>query len=318
MKSKWLLLIFLIPATITFAQESDYSICDCCTYAVFGDKNDFDAVFPPVLIKAHGIKELTIHTTSSQSSGPHDTVFKVLDKEYREMMFRFDDAGHVITQVVFNSRGRYNYIHELTRNGAHQILSKSFYYLDSNGNKTTLLLPNRWIYTYSGNRLSRIKKLGPDFSELPDSVSDINSYTYDGAGRVIVKKSQMYFKYSAASHYSQTITTTYNDVTHTEVSLIRDSGRLAVRIKTAYRSDQKPTDRQTFDGAGKKLLGEEIYHYNIVGQLTRYKAESFGMGSECPDGSTFEDLYSYSSLYLIEGIRHRYGNTLCQLSFVYR
>ena len=67
-----------------------------------------------------------------------------------------------------------------------------------------------------------------------------------------------------------------------------------------------------------KLLEESTFTYNNTEQLIKFQVKNLGIASECPDGGNFEDIYTYSSLQLIEKIQHYYENTLCQLRFIYK
>src|SRR5437870_4275440 len=108
MKRYFLLVTLFLFQLASFGQDSDYSICDCCSYTMFQYENDYDNVFPPVQIKSNGIKEVTIYTISKQNQNLKDSSFKTIDPEYKEMIFRFNSDGYVLTQMLFNRRGHYH------------------------------------------------------------------------------------------------------------------------------------------------------------------------------------------------------------------
>lgn len=316
MTKQFLFSILLFISTVSFGQDSDYTICDCCTYSMFQFKNDYAHVFNPATIKANNIRELTIYTTSKQASTSTDTSFKTVDKEYKEMIFRFNSNGYVETQIVFNRRGQYQSSYDFTRDNNNKVLTKTFHYLDSTGKKMTDFLPEQWIYKYSDSRLIKIKKLGNKFVEQPDSISDYTTYGYDAKDRVITETRQLYYDWTEPAYYQTK--TKYNDTTYTSISTTKDRTKLFSTVKSKYTASQKPLNEKSFDGRNDKLLDEKIYSYNDKGQLTKFQVKNSGMASECPDGNNFEDIYYYSSLQLIDSIRHHYKNTFCELRFTYK
>ena len=44
----------------------------------------------------------------NQKGNQKDSPFKVVDKEYREMIFRFNASGYVESQIIFNRGGKYH------------------------------------------------------------------------------------------------------------------------------------------------------------------------------------------------------------------
>ncbi len=315
MTKQFLFTILLFISTVSFGQDSDYTICDCCTYSMFQHKNDYDNVFIPATIKANNVRELTIYTTSKQAATSTITSVKIVDKEYIEMIFRFTDKGYVETQIVFNRRGQYHSSYDFTWDN-NKVLTKTFHYLDSTGKRMTDFLPEKWIYKYSNNRLTKIKKLGNKFVEQPDSISDYTAFEYDAKDRVITETRQIYFDWTDPAYYQTK--TKYNDKTYTSVSITKDKKKLFSTVKSKYTTNQKPLNEKSFDGRNDKLLNEKIYTYNDKGQLTKYQVKNSGMASECLDGNNFQDLYYYSPLQLIDSIRHHYKNTFCELRFTYR
>jgi hypothetical protein len=315
MTRKLLFFIFLFIYTASFGQESDYSICDCCTYSMFQFKNDYENIFNPALIKINNIKELTIYTTSKRSKNSNDTSFKTVDKEYREMIFRFNADGYVENQIIFNRRGQYHSVYDFARDNNNRVQTKTFHYLDSTGNKMEDL-PERWIYSYSNNQLIKIKKLDDKFIEHPDSKSDYNAYDYDNKGREITETRQLYYDWTKPSYYQTKIK--YNDSTNASIAVTKDKNKLFSTVRTKYNANHKTLNEKFLDGRNNKLLEEKTFNYNSIGQLTQFQVKNSGIGTECPDGGNFIDTYNYSSLQLIDNIRHHYRNTICELRFAYR
>jgi hypothetical protein len=309
-------IILLLSQLVSFGQDSDYTICDCCTYSMFQYKNDYDNVFPPAEIKANGIKEVTIYTTSKQRKLLKDTAFKTVDAEYKEMVFRFNNDGYVLAQLIFNRRGKYHSTYEFTRDNNNKVLSKTFHYLNETGNKMEDFIPEKWIYVYADNQLVKVKKLGDKFIEQPDNKSDYNAYAYDSKGRVITETSQSYYDWTEPSYYQTK--TKYNDTTNTSVATTRNKKSLFSTVKTKYTLSQKTLNQKYFSGRDKKLLQETVFTYNSTEQLTKQQVKSSGIGTECPDGNNFTNTIFYSSKNLMDRISHRYKNTVCELRFVYQ
>lgn len=135
MKKHFLLVTLLLFQFVSFGQDSDYSICDCCTHTMFQHDIEYESLFSAVQIKSNAVKELTIYTTSKQTQNLKDTSYKTIDPEYKEMIFRFNSDGYVLSKIIFNRRGHYHSIHEFTRTHDNKILTKTFHYLDESGNK---------------------------------------------------------------------------------------------------------------------------------------------------------------------------------------
>jgi hypothetical protein len=305
---------FLLFVSTAFGQ---YTICDCCTYSSFQNEETFENQFNPEIIKNNKIKELTIYTTSKQiSDKPKDTTFKIVDKEYKEMILRFNASGFVEAQILFNRLGQYHSINEFTRDGNNKILSKSFHYLDSVGKKDEEFLVDKWVYTYSNKLLKQKKKLDDKHTIQPDTKSSFESYEYDSNGRVITETRNTYYEGSESFFYQTKVK--YNDTTKSSNAITRDKKKLFSTIKTIYYSNQKPLTVKFIDGRKNKTLEEKIFTYTTNGQLLKLEVKNSGMGTECPDGGNFSDTYIYSSLNLIDNIKHNYKKTVCSLRFVYK
>ncbi|MGG9961189.1 hypothetical protein [Ferruginibacter sp. SUN106] len=315
MRKLFYTLIFLFFANLTRAQ---YTICDCCTYYSLQYEEDFEHIFDPALIKKNNIKQLTIYTTSKQlPANAKDTLYKIVDKEYREMILTFNANGFVDSKIFFNRLGQFHSINEFVRDNNNKILSRTFHYLDSSGKKDETFSVDRWVYKYADNNLQQIKKLGSKFAEQPDNKSDYTNFEYDSKGRVIKETRQLYYDFTASSFYQTS--TTYNDSTHTSVAITKDKTKLFSTVNTRYSlNNQQPLNIKFIDGRNNKLLEEKIYTYSTNGQLLKFEVKNSGMGTECPDGGNLTDEYIYSGLNLISKIRHHYNNTICELRFDYR
>lgn len=291
------------------------NICDCCSYTSLQYKNDYVEIFSPEIISKNNIRELTIYATSKKSRGK-DTTFSIVDHEYKEMIFKFNSRGYVETQIWFNRLGHYHSIYEFTRDNNNKVLTKTFHYLDSLGNKIEDPLIEKWIYLYANDRLSKIKKLGDNLTEEPDDKSQYTAYTYDKKGRIIEETRYTYYDFTKPSSYQTEIR--YNDTTSTSIAITKDANVIIWKTRSRYNAEQKPLNIKMYQSKNNKLIEGTIISYNTDGQVVTYEVSAPGMTSECPENGTYDDKYSYSSTKLIAAIRHHYKNAICELKFVYR
>lgn len=316
MKHYFFLLVLSLLQLPVFGQDSDYSICDCCTYSILQYKNDYDPIFLPSEIKQSGIREVSVYTTSRRNQNPEDTLFQLVDSEYVEMVFRFNGDGYVSSQTLYNRRGRYHSIYEFTRDDSNRVLSKSFHYLDESGNRVEDFGEQKWIYVYEGTQLVMIKKLDVEFKEQPDRKSDYTIYAYDQHGRMVTENRQMYYFGRKPSWYKTTIK--YDDASNTSVARTRSERGAFLTERTIYTESQKPLHRKRFSGRSNNLLDEEFFTYNVAEQLVRYEVRTSGFGTECPDGGNYTNIFYYSGQERIERILHQYEATQCELRFEYK
>lgn len=291
-------------------------MCECCSYSMLQFKNDYADIFPPEIIKANNIKEVTIYTTPKRSASKTDTLFKTTVKEYKEMKFRFNNNGYIISQIFFNRNGKYHSIFLYSRDNENKVLTKTFNYLDSTGKIQFQSSSQKWIYKYSSNRLIKIKLLDQNFVEQADSISEYTAYEYDHDGRVITETNHYYFYWTQPMIFQTG--TKYNDTTNTSVSITKSNGKLTSKVKSKYFANQKPMYVKSFDGRTGELQQEQTYTYNSRGQLVKFQIKDPAAISECPEGNNFEDIYYYSAINLIDHIRHHYKNNICELRFSYK
>jgi hypothetical protein len=315
MTKLFLIPIFLVVSLTTFGQ---YTICDCCTYSSLQYEENFENIFSPETIKKNNITQLIIYTTSRQSSkNPKDTTYKIIDKEYTEMILKFDSNGFVETQILFNRLGKYHSSYEFTRDNGNRILTKTFHYLDSLGGKVKDMGVEKSVYSYSSGHLKQVKKLGENGQIEPDNKSTYTSYEYDAKGRIVVEVRQTYYDPSTPIYYYQT-KIRYNDATNSSIAITNDKKRLFSTVINNYRPDMKLLSQKSYYGLNKKLSYEKVLAYTATGQLQYFQTKSSGGGSECPDGGNLDDNYFYSPINLISNIRHHYKNTICEMRFVYK
>jgi hypothetical protein len=291
-------------------------ICVCCTYSSLEYEEDFERIFNPLVIKSNEIKELTVYTTSMQTTGkPGDTAFNIVDKEYKEMMFTFDTAGNVVAKIFFNRLGQFHSVHDFTRDRNNRVLTKTYHGLDSTGKKREEdFFVKKWIYKYSNGKLRQIKKLDDKLTEQPDNTSTYEMFEYDSKGRTVKETTQRYYSGSAPSINHTAVK--YDDNKHTSSAITKRKSKPVFASEIQYNTGNKPLHVKFYNGISKKPEGEHIFVYKENGQLLKFK--SLGMGSECPEGGNLTDEYTYSALNLISNIRHQYKNIICDLRFVYR
>lgn len=307
MKKIIISVLFYLITINTFAQDL---ICECCTYSSLQYEETFENKIIPEVIKKNNIKVLTIYNTSKEIlKTSKDTTYKIVNKEYKEMILKFNSSGYVIEQI---SKG---YLNEFQRDDKNKILSKTSYYLDSLGNKDKFI-NNKWSYIYLNGLLKQKKELDNNQKIQPDNISTFESYEYDKNGRII-KKTDNTFIDDSQSFYYQTITK-YNDVAKSSISITRDKKSVFSTSNTKYDSNQKPLDIKYYDGRNNKILEQKQYSYNKNGQLIKLTVKNFGLATECPDNGSYSDTYLYSSLNLIDKIKHQFEKTICELRFEYK
>ncbi len=240
--------VLLLLANTACAQNV---ICECCTYSSLEYEEDFERIFNPLVIKSNGIKELTVYTTSKQTTGkPGDTAFNIVDREYREMILTFDTAGHVAAKIFFNRLGQFHSVHDFTRDHNNRILTKTYHYLDSTGKKGEDFFVKKWMYKYLNGKLRQIKQLNDKLTEQPDNKSTYEMFEYDSKGRTIKETTQRYYSGSAPSISYTAVK--YNDNTHTSSAITKSKNKIVFASEIQYNSDNKPLHVKFFNGISKK------------------------------------------------------------------
>ena len=76
-------------------------------------------------IKTNKVKLITIYTQGTDEGSNQST------EKYKEMKFKFDQNGQIISRTEYNRNGKPHSVYEFVRNGAGKIVQESFSYLDS-------------------------------------------------------------------------------------------------------------------------------------------------------------------------------------------
>jgi hypothetical protein len=303
-------MLFFLALLIHFPQNYGQStLCDCCTYESLQWTDDFEKWFPPAGIVRDKIKNLTIYTTSKQSESANDTIWKVVNHEYKEMELEFNENGYVIERTYFNRLGKFHRINEFERDSNNRIVSKTLFYLDdSTGVKDESFLPEKWIYSYKRGVLAKMKRLGDNFANIPDNRTEYFSFKYDSMARVI---KTVHYNYYNGQHPNVFISRVYYyGPNKARKTVTRHNGKILLNEETLYYAENKPDFTHKYDGRYVRI-GSLFYTYDERNQLIGFKTRNYGMFTECPDKGNISDIYKYSDTNLLIGIEHYYQNTCC-------
>ncbi len=309
--------ITLILATFIKVAVGQYTICDCCSASLYYKSEFDDSLFNPLVIKANRINELTIFTTSQKMTiKGKDTSYSVVDKEYKELIYRFNSQGLMEKKIVFNRLGQFHSVYDYSRDAFGRITKVVFHYLDSLGIPDENFLVETEDYYYTGSYLSKTKKRDDKQNILPDEKASYESYEYDKKGRVTKASYYTYYDWTKPKDFYRA--TSYNDTLNRSVTKTFDNKKLFTTKNTFFNKFNKPTVSKFYDKSNK-LLQEEHYTYDSTNRIIKYIQKSYpGMGTECPDGGNFTNIYSYNSMTLLDTIRHRFKSTQCLLRFEYK
>ena len=307
----------LILTTFLKVSVGQYTICDCCSASLYYKSEFEDSLFNPLVIKANKINELTIFTTSQKMIiKGKDTSYSVVDKEYKELIYRFNAQGLMEKKIVFNRLGQFHSAYDYSRDAFGRITKVVFHYLDSLGIPVHDLLVETEDYFYTGSYLSKTKKRDDKQNALPDEKASYESYEYDKKGRVNKANYYTYYDWTKPKDFYRI--TSYNDTLNRSVTKTFDNKKLFTTKKTIFNKSNNPSVSKFYDRANK-LLQEEYYAYDPANRIVKYIQKSYpGMGTECPDGGNFANIYSYNSMGLLETIRHTFKTSQCLLRFEYK
>jgi len=178
------------------AQEN---ICDCCSYSSLQYQQDYEEIFNPTLIKSEGIKEVMVFTKPKTASSSTKT------DAYREMKFKFNGDGRVISKTWYNRMGKPHSRYELKRNKAGKIYQQIFNYIDSLERKSASFGQEIIDFTYDEkDRLTKIKDRNSKGQILADNKSSYTIIKYDDKDRIVRKERHMYWGYDNDSSISIT------------------------------------------------------------------------------------------------------------------
>lgn len=296
-------LLLLLLITFTHAQNTT---CECCSYSSLRYRDDYETIFPRLVIKKKGITEVTVYTSPSDTGAESTT-------RYKELKFKFDQKGQVIARVHYNQNGQPHSMYEFERNGSGKIFRQTFSYLDSVEQKSSeLAAPEITDYFYNlKERLIKTKKRNAHGQVMPDIMSDFTKYEYDKIGRITKVTTQYYNEGKGPTTSSQVVIYTYKDINGQSQTYI--DGKLFLITKTQYTKGWKPLTETGYDG--KAIAFESKYEYDQTGKPLRY--ETKGTNKGCLKNGTFTDVYSYDSDGLLNILSHTYDDKKCVMVFEY-
>ncbi len=300
--------VFLLLSLIQPTQAQD-TRCECCSNSSLKLREDYEAIFPRLVIKKNGITEVMVYTSPSDSTQASGT-------RYKELKFKFDQKGQVIARVHYNQNGTPHSIYEFERNGSGKIFRQTFSYLDSVEQKSIEpAAPEITDYFYNlKDRLIKTKKRNTKGQVMPDIMSDFTKYEYDNTGRTTKVTSQYYYGENGPATSSRVVIYTYKDI-HGQSQTFID-GKLFITTKTQYTKGWKPLTEIGYDG--DSITFESKYEYDQSGKPTRYETKSTTITSECPHRGTYTDVYSYNGDGLLSILSHSYEDKKCVMVFEYK
>jgi len=297
--------IFLVLGA--FCLQGQVDICECCSYSSLQYRKSYEDIFPPNLIQNKEILEVVVNTQG--------------ETKYREMKFKFDKNGYVISRTGYNRMGQPHSIYEYDRDETGRVTKRTFTYLDSLENK---LLDFSWPeiidFTYDkNNRLKKSKERDIYGNIIKDSKTTYTSYKYDNRGRVIKKISYYYFGFNIAKPSKYITRFTYKDSEFKGESKTYINGRLFLTSKIDYNKNWKSLKEDDYNNLVNKVSSETNFLYDSLDRLTTYDTKSGdGSSSECPDGGTYTEKYVYGDDGLLYEIIHTYGTVKCTMTFEYK
>lgn len=307
-----LALSLLLLLSFGYSTYAQHNTCECCSYSSLQFRDEYETIFPRLVIKKKGITEVIVYTSPSNSGEESHA-------RYREIKFKFDQKGQVIARVHFNRNGQPHSIYQFERNGSGKIFRQTFNYLDSTEQISTKHgAPEITDYFYNlKDRLIKIKKRNANGLVMPDIMSDFTKYEYDKIGRVTKKTIQYYFQGKSTGTSSQVITYAYKDKNLSGQSQTITDSKLALTTKTQYNKGWKPVNETSYSNKSDSISFQTTYEYNPIGKLTRYETKASSIASECPDKGTYTDMYSYNGDGLLTNISHVYEDKKCEMVFEY-
>lgn len=311
-KIKYLILLLAI-ISIPFRVIGQDNICDCCSYSSLQYQQDYEDIFKPSIIKSKGIKEVMVYTKPKISSDSSETT------KYREIKFKFNRNGLVISKTLYNRMGKPHSKYNLKRNKAGKIYQQIFYYIDSLEQKSSFFDQEIIDFKYDNkNRLIKIKERGSKGQILADNKSKYSTIKYDSQDRIISIKRYMYWDYDNKSSVSVTDYNFSDDSFNATYKTIRD-GKLSLSGEKKYNKNWKETIDKTFNKTLKSIAFEEHFEYDSNNRLLKYQSISgHGSASECPEGGNYMDKYKYDDNGFLITIHHTFEKNTCEMTFEYR
>ena len=305
------LIIILFLAISPIKLVGQENVCDCCSYSSLQYQQDYEEIFNPSIIKSKGIKEVMVYTEPKKSSDSTEII------KYREIKFKFNRNGLVISKTWYNRMGKPHSAYDLKRNKAGKIYQQIFNYIDSLEQISSFFGQEIIDFKYdSKNRLIKIKERGSKGQLLEDNKSMYTILKYDNKDRII--STERHRNYNNESSISKT-TFTFSDNSFSSTYQSMRDGKLSLSGEKKYNKKWQETIDKTFNETLKSIAFEEHFEYDSNNRLLKYQSISGqGSASECPEGGNYTDNYKYNDNGLLIAIHHTFGQNICEMTFEYR
>lgn len=307
------LIILLVIVFFPIELIGQENICDCCSYSSLQYQQDYEKIFNPSIIKSNGIKEVMVYTKPKNTS---DTIEMA---KYREIKFKFNRNGFIISKIHYNRMGKPHSIYDLKRNKSGKIYQRIFNYLDSLERKSASFGQQITDFKYDKKgRLIKVKERDSKGQILADEKSHYSTVKYDSLDRVIQRKRHMYWSYKNESSTSITEFTYSNNTFSAKYKSMRE-GKLSSSGESKYNNNWSLTFDKTFNETLQKDAFEEHFEYDSNNRILKYESiAGNGAGSECPDGGNYIDIYGYDDNGRLITINHTFDQNVCEMTFEYR
>ena len=322
-----ILYISLLLFGINLFAQDNQNMCECCSYGSLQYVEDYETVFPKKLIASKKIKEVIIYTTGHNRIKKDDlknantiVIQKPLTSEYKELKFKFNDDGLVISRTEY-ILGRPHMKYDFERNNPGLIVKETAYYIDSTEQISTYEL-GKDIKDYKYDAKGRlIQKKERDYNGtiVPDAQASFMQFEYDVKNRMVKRIRQIYIDFEGSTTHRNITTYRFDNMNYSASYKMNDDGELFATGKMTYTKDWKILSDKSYNNKLKKNSFDIEYEYMEDGRISLFKITAGeGAGSECPDGGSYTDEYIYNDEGLLDGILHHYNNYTCEMRFVYK
>lgn len=307
-KNLIILFVLVIAPIKLFGQEN---ICTCCSYNSLQYQQDYEDIFNPSLIKSEKIKEVMVYTKPKTASDTTETT------KYREIKFKFNKNGLVISKTWYNRMGKPHSTYDLKRNKAGKIRQQIFNYIDSLEQKSSSFGQKIIDFKYDNkNRLIKRKERDYKGQILADNKSMYTILKYDNKDRIISNTS--YRNYHNESSVSITTYKFSDDSFSATYETISD-GELIISGEKKYTKNWKEINNKIFNETLNSIAFEEYFEYDSNNRPLKYQSISGqGAASECPDDGNYTDSYKYDKNGFLTTIHHTFEQNTCEMTFEYR
>jgi len=301
-----ILILVIVPVSL-FGQDN---VCDCCSYSSLQYQQDYDKVFNPSLMKSEKIKEVIVFTKPKNADSLEVT-------KYREIKFKFNENGLVISKLHYNRMGKPHSIYELKRNRYGKISQQIFNYVDSLEQKSSFYSPEIIDFTYdTRKRLLKIKERDYKGKILPDKKAIYTLFRYDSKNRIIKTVNHRVYNNEPSISVRRYI---YSNDSLSATYKTTYDGVITLTGKKEYNKNWKELSDKSFNASLNSQAFDESFSYDGNDRLLKYNM-IYGNGSatECPEISGFTDDYKYNEEGFLISIKHSFDENICLMIFNYK